>query len=124
MTAAGTDARRYGRTARYVVLLILAWMTVLTTRLYPQFETAVRVGGRATTVEDYIADQCGTRLGPAAETCLAAARHKAGIQLRREQAKSVLIVVAPAMLYLLCLPLARAAVARRLRAAKQRKNAS
>jgi hypothetical protein len=123
MTASGTDTLRPGRMARYVVLLILAWMAVLTVRLYPQFETAVRVGGRVMTVDDYIADRCGTRLGPAAETCLVAARRKAGVQLRREQAKSVLIVVAPAVLYLLCLPLARAIAARQPRAAKRPKKA-
>jgi len=124
MTAGGTDASRHGRLARYVVLLILAWMAVLTVRLYPQFEIAVRVGGRVMTVDEYIADRCGTRLGPAAETCLADARRKAGVQLRREQAKSVLIVVAPAVLYLLYLPLARAIAARQPRAAKRLKKAS
>jgi hypothetical protein len=124
MTAARTDARQHDRMTRYVVLLILVWMAVLTVRLYPQFETAVRVGGRVTTVAKYIADRCGTRLSPAAETCLAAARRKAGIQLQREQAKSVLIVVAPGMVYLLYLPLARAIAARQRRAATQMKNTS
>lgn len=113
MTATQVDASRSGRASRYVVLLIGVWMAVTAARLYPQFDTAVRIDGRVTTVNDYLVDRCGARLGPAAETCLAAAERNVRIQLRREQAKSVLIVVAPAVLYLAYLAFAAAAESHR-----------
>ena len=121
MTAARADAPRRGRASPYVVLLIGIWTAVMAARLYPQFDMAIRIDGRVTTVNEYIADRCGARLGPAAETCLAAARRKARIQLRREQAKSILIVVAPAVLYLVYLAFAAAAGSRRRHAEAPRK---
>lgn len=107
----------------YVVLLIAIWTAVMAARLYPQFDTAVRIGGRVTTVDEYLADRCGERVGPAAETCLTAAQHKARIQLRREQAKSVLIVIAPAVLYLIYIAFAAAAASRRRPPRMERKAA-
>ncbi|MDE1967412.1 MAG: hypothetical protein KGI92_00765 [Alphaproteobacteria bacterium] len=91
----------------------------MTARLYPQFDTALRIDGRITTVDDYVADRCSTRLGPDAASCLVAARRKAQTQLRREQARTALIIVAPAVLYSLYLPLAAVADARRRRAARR-----
>ena len=122
MSAANADAARRGRASPYVMLLIALWTAAMTVRLYPQFETAVRISGSVTTVDEYIADRCSARLGPAAETCLAAAHRKAQIQLQREQVKSVLIIVAPAVLYLIYLSLAGVADAFRLQAAKRRKD--
>ncbi|MDE2230119.1 MAG: hypothetical protein KGL11_13910 [Alphaproteobacteria bacterium] len=121
MTAAPAGMPQRRRASPYIALLIAIWMAATMVRLYPRFETALRVGGRVTTVDDYVDDSCSARHGPAVEACHAAAHRKARILLRREQAKSALIVVAPAMLYLLYLPLAGAAMAaaRRLRAAKQ-----
>ncbi|MGH7015036.1 MAG: hypothetical protein ACREEL_12930 [Stellaceae bacterium] len=123
MTAAKPAAPRRRRASVYVVLLIAAWTAAITARLAPQFDTALRIDGRVTTVDDYIADRCGERLGPAAESCLAAAHRKAQIQLRREQARTVLMIVAPAVLYSIYLLLAGVADARRRRAAKQLKGA-
>ena len=85
----------------YLVLLVIAWMAVMTWRLYPQFKDTVRVDGRLTTVTDYIDDTCGERVGPAAETCFAEAHETAQRLLRREQGKSVLLIVAPLFGYLL-----------------------
>jgi hypothetical protein len=85
----------------YLVLVVIAWMAVMTWRIYPQFKDAVRVDGRLTTVDDYIGDACGERVGPAAETCLAEARETAQRLLRREQGKSVLLIQAPLLGYLL-----------------------
>lgn len=89
------------RLAYYLVVLAIAWMAVMTWRIYPQFKDAVRVDGRLTTVGDYIADTCGERVGPAAATCLAEARETARRLLRREQGKSVLLIEAPLLAYLL-----------------------
>lgn len=117
MTAMDTGTPRRGRPSAYVTLLIAAWAVAMTARLYPQFNTAVRIDGRLTTIDDYIADRCGAQLGPAGEICLATARSKARVLLHQEQARSLLIIVAPAVLYLLYLPFARLAAVRRRRAA-------
>src|SRR6185312_16448797 len=85
----------------YLFVLVVAWMAVMTWRIYPQFKDAVRVDGRLTTVGDYIADACGERVGPAAETCLAEAHETAQRLLRREQGKSVLMIEAPLFAYLI-----------------------
>lgn len=85
----------------YLFLLVVAWMAVMTWRIYPQFKDAVRVDGRLTTVADYIDDTCGERVGPAAETCLAEAHETAQRLLRREQGKSVLLIEAPLFAYLI-----------------------
>ncbi|MBU6506244.1 MAG: hypothetical protein KGL22_00075 [Alphaproteobacteria bacterium] len=119
MNAAQPGAPGGWRVSPYVVLLIAAWTVAMTARLYPQFDTALRIDGRITTVDDYVADRCSTRLGPDAASCLVAARRKAQTQLRREQARTALIIVAPAVLYSLYLPLAAVADARRRRAARR-----
>jgi len=119
MNTAKPGAPGAWRVSPYIVLLIAAWTVALTARLYPQFDTALHIDGRITTVDDYVADRCNTRLGPDAATCLATARRKAQTQLRREQARTVLIIVVPAMLYSLYLPLAAMADARRRRAVRR-----
>jgi hypothetical protein len=91
----------------YLVVLVITWMVVMTWRIYPQFKDAVRVDGRLTTVEDYIGEACGERVGPAAETCLAEAHEAAQRLLRHEQGKSVLLIEAPLFAYLIIyLPIA------------------
>jgi hypothetical protein len=89
------------RLSYYFLMLAIAWMVVMMWRIYPQFKDAVRVDGRLTTVDDYIDDACGERVGPAAETCLAEAHETAQRLLRREQGKSVLLIEAPILGYLL-----------------------
>jgi hypothetical protein len=88
------------RTSRYVGLFVILWMVILTWRIYPQFKDAVRVDGQLTTMEDYIDGTCGERLGPAAATCLAETREEAQHLLRREQGKSILLIEAPILVYL------------------------
>ena len=95
-----TDGDRT-RIARYLALLVVTWMAVMTWRIYPQFKDAVRVEERVTTVDDYISATCGERLGPGAETCLAEAREEAQRLLRREQGRSVLLILAPILIYIL-----------------------
>ena len=116
----GTPHRR--RISPYVVLLIAAWMAAIAAQLIPQFDAALRIGGRITTVDDYVADRCGARLGPDATNSLATAHHKARTQLRREQARTALIIVAPGVLYFLYLAPAALVEARRQRAAKRNKD--
>ena len=120
MTAIQTGTRRRRRVSPYVVLLIAAWTAIMAVRLSPQFDRTLRIDGRITTVDDYIADRCDARLGPEAVNCLATAHDKARTQLRREQARTVLIIVAPGVLYLLYLAPAALAVARRRRTVKRK----
>ena len=87
------------RLSPYIALLIAIWTIALTARLYPDFRTAIRVQGRIVSVEEYIDDSCAAKLGPAADTCLAEARGDAALRLRREQARSILMILAPAVLY-------------------------
>lgn len=89
------------RIARYFALLGVMWMAVMTWRIYPQFKDAVRVDDRVTTVGDYVDATCGERLGPGAETCLAEAREEAQRLLRREQGRSILLIEAPILLFLI-----------------------
>jgi hypothetical protein len=86
-------------TSRYFLVLIVLWMVAMTWRLYPQFGDAIRIDGRLTTVADYVADACSQRVGPAAATCLAESTAEAELQLSREQGKSVLLVLAPLLVY-------------------------
>ncbi|HEV2162877.1 MAG TPA: hypothetical protein VGR52_11690 [Stellaceae bacterium] len=122
MSATPTGIRSGRRLSPYVVLLIAVWTAIMTARLYPQFDRTLRIDGRITTVDDYIADRCDARLGPEVANCLATAHDKARTQLRREQARTVLIIAAPGVLYLLYLAPAALAGARRRRAAKRNKD--
>lgn len=87
--------------SRYFLIFALVWLVAMTWRLYPQFKDAVRVDGRVTTVEEYVSETCGERVGPAAVTCLAEARATAQRLLRHEQGASILLINAPLVLYLL-----------------------
>lgn len=83
----------------YLMLAAILWMAAMTVRLYPQFSDAIRVDGRVTTVAAYLADACGERAGPLATSCRQAAQPRAQHLLRREQAKSILLIEAPVLGY-------------------------
>jgi len=68
MSASLSRPPRSRRFSAYIVLLIAVWTLAMGLRLLPQFDTALRIDGRITTVDDYIADRCGARLGPDAVT--------------------------------------------------------
>jgi hypothetical protein len=92
--------KRTAAPARLFLALALLWMAALTWRLYPQFGDMIRVGGRLTTIASYLADTCGQRVGPAATTCRAETGAQAQFLLRREQGKSVLLILAPLFPYM------------------------
>jgi hypothetical protein len=92
------------RGSQFLLVFVLVWTVAMTWRLYPQFKDAVRVDGRITTVEGYVLETCSERVGPAAITCLAESRATAQRLLRHEQGKSILLIVAPLVTYLLLLP--------------------
>ena len=93
-----------GTPQRIFCVLAGLWMVAMAWRLYPQFGDTIRVDGRLTTVASYLSDACGQRVGPAAVTCLAESRETAQLLLRQEQGKSVLVILAPILVYLLWWP--------------------
>ena len=93
--------------SRLFLAFAVLWMVAMTWRLYPQFKDTIRVDGRLATVSDYLADTCGQRVGPGAATCFAETGEQAQLMLRSEQGKSILIIIAPLLGYLLCSGTAR-----------------
>ncbi|HLJ64337.1 MAG TPA: hypothetical protein VKT70_09535 [Stellaceae bacterium] len=91
-----------GSWSRYLLMLSAVWVIAMLWHLYPHFKDTIRLeDGRLTEVSAYLEDRCGQKVGPAAATCLAQARETANELLRREQAKSVLLIEAPLFLYVL-----------------------
>jgi hypothetical protein len=95
-------------TPRLALVLAALWMLAMTGKLYPQFGDTIRVDGRLTTVASYLDDVCGHRVGPAAATCLTQTGQQGQRMLRQEQAKSVLMIIAPPLVALALYGCARA----------------
>ena len=89
------------RLSRYFVVLSAVWVVVMTWRLYPQFKDTLRDDGRLVTLDAYIDDTCGQRIGPGVASCLEEARATGQRLVAREQGKSVLLIEAPLLTYLL-----------------------
>jgi hypothetical protein len=89
------------RLSRYFVILSALWIVALTWRIYPQFPDTLRVDGRLMTLDEYVEESCGQRVGPAAASCLSQARDTGRLLVAREQGKFVLFIMAP---LLICLP--------------------
>ena len=84
----------------YFVIFAALWMVAMTWRIYPQFKDTLRIDGRLTALSDYVEESCGQRIGPGAETCLEEARTTGERLLAQEQGKSILLILAPVLLYL------------------------
>jgi len=89
------------RLSRYFVVLSAVWVLAMTGRLYPQFKDTLRDDGRLVTLEAYIDDSCGQRIGPGVASCIDEARATGRRLVAREQGKSVLLIEAPLLAYLL-----------------------
>ncbi|MGO8918422.1 MAG: hypothetical protein ACLQJR_21185 [Stellaceae bacterium] len=89
------------RLSRYFIVLTAIWVTAMTWRLYPQFGDTLRVDGRLMGFADYVEESCGQRIGPAAASCLSEARITGRRLVASEQGKSVLLIEAPLLGYLL-----------------------
>lgn len=96
------------RLSRYLVIFCAIWVIAMTWRIYPQFKDTLRVDGRLTSLSDYVEASCGERIGPAAASCLVEARSAGQRLVANEQARSLLLIEAPLLVYLaLYLPLRR-----------------
>ena len=100
------------RLSRYFVILSAVWVLAMTWRLYPQFKDTLRDDGRLVSLEAYIDDSCGQRIGPGVASCIDEARATGRRLLAREQGKSLLLVEAPLLAYLLIYVPARLALDR------------
>lgn len=89
------------RLSRYFIALTAIWVAVMTWRIYPQFGDTLRVDGRLIGFADYVEESCGQRIGPAAASCLAEARITGRRLVASEQGKSILLIEAPLLGYLL-----------------------
>ena len=87
--------------SRYLVAFAAVWVVAMTCRLYPQFKDTLREDGRLVTLEAYVDDSCGQRIGPGVASCLDEARATGRRLVAHEQAKSVLLIEAPLLAYLL-----------------------
>jgi len=85
---------------RYLIVFGAIWVIVMTWRLYPQFKDTLKLDGRLMSYDDYLEESCGQRIGPAAAGCLEEARDTGRRLVASEQAKSVLLIVAPPLCYL------------------------
>jgi len=102
------------RLSRYFIILSAVWVLAMTWRLYPQFGDTLRDDGRLVTLQAYIDDSCGQRIGPGVASCLDEARSLGRRLVAREQGKSVLLIEAPLLGYLLIYVPARLVVGRML----------
>jgi hypothetical protein len=92
--------------SRYLVLFAALWIAVWTWKLYPQFRDTLRTDGRVVSLEEYLEESCGERVGPLATSCRATTLEQGRRLVIAEQAKSLLLMQAPMLLYgVLYLPL-------------------
>ena len=85
--------------SRYFTLFAAVWILVMTAKLYPQFKDTLRDDGRVVALEDYIADACGERVGPLATSCRATKLEAGRRMVAAEQAKALLLIEAPLLLF-------------------------
>jgi|HubBroStandDraft_1064217.scaffolds.fasta_scaffold14638_3 hypothetical protein len=103
------------RLPHYLLLVIAAWMVAMTWRVYPQFKDMLKVEDRLVTLDDYVEESCGQRIGPAAASCVEEARRTGRRLVARQQGRSLLFVVAPFLAYLAIHLPAQSMAARRAR---------
>ena len=92
--------------SRYFTLFAAAWILAMTWKLYPQFKDTLRVDGRVVALGQYIEDACSEKVGLEAAACTATKQQSGRRMVATEQAKALLLIEAPLILYaLLYLPL-------------------
>ena len=85
--------------SRYFTLFAAAWILVMAWKVYPQFKDTLRVDGRVVALDDYVEDACGERVGPLATSCRATKLESGRRMVAAEQAKALLLIEAPLILY-------------------------
>jgi hypothetical protein len=85
--------------SRYFTLFAAAWIVAMTWKVYPQFKDTLRVDGRIVALDDYVEDACTERVGPMATVCRATKLESGRRLVAMEQAKALLMIEAPLILY-------------------------
>ncbi len=85
--------------SRYFTLFAAACIVVMSAKLYPQFKDTLRVDGRVVALDDYVEDACAERVGPLATSCRATKLEAGRRMVAAEQAKALLLIEAPLLLY-------------------------
>jgi len=109
--------------SRYFALFGAAVILATTWKVYPLFKDTVRVEGRVLSLDEYVADTCGERVGPLATSCREATLEHGRRLVASQQAKALLLVEAPLLLFVLVY-LPYRAVAARLRRTRQQGDAA
>jgi len=84
---------------RYFVLFAVIWIVAMTWKVYPQFKDTLRIDGRIVALDDYIADACGEKAGTEATVCHATKLESGRRMVAAEQAKALLMIEAPLILF-------------------------
>jgi hypothetical protein len=85
--------------SRYFTLFAAAWIVVMAWKVHPEFSDRLRVDGRVISLDDYVEDACGERVGPLATSCRATKLESGPRMVTAEQAKALLLIEAPLILY-------------------------
>ena len=86
--------------SRYVALFAAAVVLAMTWKVYPLFKDTLRIDGRVVSLDDYVAEACGERVGPLATSCREATLEHGRRLVASQQAKALLMVEAPLIAYL------------------------
>ncbi|HTS94349.1 MAG TPA: hypothetical protein VMG55_20220 [Stellaceae bacterium] len=86
--------------SRYVAFFAAAVVLALTWKVYPVFKDTLRSDGRVLSLDDYVTEACGERVGPLATSCREATLEHGRRLVASQQAKALLIVEAPLIAYL------------------------
>jgi hypothetical protein len=111
--AAGVRAG--ARLPSYFLIFAAVWMIAMTWRVHPQFKDMLKVDDRLVTLDDYIEESCGQRIGPDAAVCVEEARVTGRRLVAGQQGRSMLFILAPFLAYLAFYLPWRAAAGRRPR---------
>jgi hypothetical protein len=84
---------------RYLTLFAAAWIVVMTWKVYPQFKETLRVEGRVVSLDQYVEDACGEKAGTEATVCRATKLESGRRMVAAEQAKALLTIEAPLIVY-------------------------
>ena len=85
--------------SRYFTVVAAAWIAVMTWKLYPLFKDTIRVDGRVVALDQYVEDACGEKAGTEATVCRATKLESGRRMMAAEQAKALLMVEAPLIVY-------------------------
>ena len=92
--------------SRYLTLFAAAWIVAMTWKIYPQFRDTLRVDGRVVALDDYVEEACSEKVGLEAAACAATKLQSGRRMVVAEQAKALLLIEAPLILYaILYLPI-------------------